>query len=107
MFVKSNEGLVSSYRLMIKARLNSSFKKRVQIKRAAILPDCKMPVDQTPAISDEERKQKLQTDFEAIFSQYDIGKNGVVGHWWRVRSQSPFTIPVHNCERRSQFFTIL
>jgi hypothetical protein len=27
--------------------------------------------------------------------------------WWRVRSQSPFTIPVHNCERRSQFFTIL
>ena len=33
-----------------------------------------MPVDQTPAISDEERKQKLQTDFEAIFNQYDIGK---------------------------------
>jgi len=69
---RSNEGLVSSYRLMIKARLNSSFKKRVQIKRAAILPEWKMPVDHTPVISDEERKQKLQTDFEAIFSQYDI-----------------------------------
>ena len=66
---------------MIKARLNSAFKKRVQIKRAAILPDCKMPVDQTPAISDEERKQKLQTDFEAIFSQYDIGKMEMLENW--------------------------
>lgn len=45
-----------------------------------------MPVDQTPAISDEERKQKLQTDFEAIFSQYDIGKNEMLENWNIVSS---------------------
>ena len=58
---------------MIKARLNSAFKKKVQIKRAAILPDSKVPMDHSPVISDDERKQKLQTDFEAIFAMYDLG----------------------------------
>jgi len=44
----------------------------------------------------------LERNLDARLSFALLALLAILRGWWRVRSQSPFTIPVHNCERRSQ-----